>query len=290
MPPTPSPTYERLRDYIAKRMRMSHIYQPLMLMELLGRRSPAPAQDVARRGLGEDVTQIEVYTERVKRMVGKVLTGNGITRYERGTYDLVGGEELSDVEREELLKLCRQRLDAFREQRGEEVGYLLTQKPAASGTGAATAPRSAARSKSGCSPGPRAAANAAAQAVAWQTQHQRALEVDHIVPRNQGGSDDLSNLQSLCFRCYAAKRDTDSTDFRGLQASYASREAGCVFCGLEVSGRVLLENKLALCIADAYPVTPRHSLVIPRRHVADGLALHQPEWNAVVELVHSIQR
>jgi hypothetical protein len=36
------------------------------------------------------VTQIEVYTERVKRMVGKVLTGNGITRYERGTYDLVG--------------------------------------------------------------------------------------------------------------------------------------------------------------------------------------------------------
>ena len=31
-----SPTYECLRDYIAKRMRMSHIYQPLMLMELLG--------------------------------------------------------------------------------------------------------------------------------------------------------------------------------------------------------------------------------------------------------------
>jgi hypothetical protein len=39
-------------------MRMSHIYQPLMLMELLGRHSPAPAQDIARRILGEDVTQI----------------------------------------------------------------------------------------------------------------------------------------------------------------------------------------------------------------------------------------
>jgi hypothetical protein len=25
--------------------------------------------------------------------------------------------------------------------------------------------------------------------------------------------------------------------------------------------------------------------VIPRRHVADGLALHQPEWNSVVELL-----
>ena len=28
MPPTPSSTYERLRDYIATRMRMSHVYQP----------------------------------------------------------------------------------------------------------------------------------------------------------------------------------------------------------------------------------------------------------------------
>jgi ATP adenylyltransferase len=58
-----------------------------------------------------------------------------------------------------------------------------------------------------------------------------------------------------------------------------------VFCGLEGSGRVLLENELAMCIADAYPVTPGHSLVIPRRHVADGLTLHQPEWNTVVELL-----
>jgi hypothetical protein len=51
----------------------------------------------------------------------------------------VGEEELSDAERDELLELCRQRLDAFREQRGEQVGCLLTQKPAASGTVAATA-------------------------------------------------------------------------------------------------------------------------------------------------------
>ena len=37
MPPTPSPTDKRLRYTIAKRMRMSHVDQPLMLMELLGR-------------------------------------------------------------------------------------------------------------------------------------------------------------------------------------------------------------------------------------------------------------
>jgi diadenosine tetraphosphate (Ap4A) HIT family hydrolase len=68
-----------------------------------------------------------------------------------------------------------------------------------------------------------------------------------------------------------------------MPARDGRREAGYGFCGLEASGRVLLENERALCIADADPVTPGRSLVIPRRHVADGLALHQPEWNAVVD-------
>jgi diadenosine tetraphosphate (Ap4A) HIT family hydrolase len=54
-----------------------------------------------------------------------------------------------------------------------------------------------------------------------------------------------------------------------LQASYGHRDAGCVLCALEGSGRVLLKKEL----------------VISRRHVADGLELHQPEWNAVVELL-----
>ena len=121
MPPPRSDTYERLLAYMAERMRMSPIDQPLMLMELLGRRSPAPAQDVARRILGEDVPQIDYTTELVKRMVGKVLTGNGITALGNGAYSLIGGDELSDGERDGLLELCCQRLDAFREQRGEEV-------------------------------------------------------------------------------------------------------------------------------------------------------------------------
>jgi len=67
------------------------------------------------------VTQIEYTTERVKRMVGRVLIGNGITRYGDGLYSLIGAEELSNSERDALLQLCRQRLDGFREQRGEEV-------------------------------------------------------------------------------------------------------------------------------------------------------------------------
>ncbi|MCX5960678.1 MAG: HNH endonuclease signature motif containing protein [Cyanobacteria bacterium] len=92
-------------------------------------------------------------------------------------------------------------------------------------TGAATARPSAARSNTGCSPAPKAAANAAAPAVAWQTLHQRALEVDPIVPRNHGGSDDLSNLQALCFRCNAGKRDAVCLRKRAPPTSAACRPA-----------------------------------------------------------------
>ena len=202
--------------------------------------------------------------------MGKVLTGNGITAYGNGAYSLIGSDELSDAERDALQQLCRQRLDAFREQRGEEVfAHRSRHRSPISGS---VKYRVLTRARGRCE-------------CCGAHEHQRALEVDHIVPRNHGGSDAISNLQALCFRCNAGKRDTDRTDFRDVQASYGHREAGCVFCALEGSGRVLLENELALCIADAYPVSEGHSLVIPRRHVADGLELHQPEWNAVVELL-----
>ena len=205
-----SDAFQRLRTYIAERMRMSHIYQPLMLMELLGRSSPAPAQDVARRILGEDVTQIDYYTERVKRMVGKVLTGNGITAYANGAYSLIGGEELSDVERDELQQLCRQRLDAFRAQRGEDVfAHRSRNRTPISGS---IKYRVLTRARGRCE-------------CCGAHEHQRALEVDHIVPKNHGGSDDISNLQALCFRCNAGKRDTVYLRKRAPLISAACRPA-----------------------------------------------------------------
>jgi hypothetical protein len=56
-------------------------------------------------------------------MMGRVLTANGSTTYGDGHDSLIGGVaegfcaavELSDGERDALLQLCRQRLDAFRE-------------------------------------------------------------------------------------------------------------------------------------------------------------------------------
>jgi diadenosine tetraphosphate (Ap4A) HIT family hydrolase len=118
---------------------------------------------------------------------------------------------------------------------------------------------------------------------------EKALQVDHIVPRNRGGEDDLANLQALCYTCNAMKQDRDDTDFREVIRSYAHREVGCVFCELPVE-RMIFENRLALAITDRFPVTAGHTLVIPKRHVASYFELGRPEVNACNLLIEEARR
>ncbi|TVS03745.1 MAG: hypothetical protein EA413_10040 [Cyanobium sp. PLM2.Bin73] len=145
-------------------------------------------------------------------MVGRVLTGNGITRYGDGQYSLIGAEELSDSERDALLQLCRQRLDGFREQRGEEVFAHRSPPPQ---------PDQRLGEVPGAHQGTGPLRVLRRQAVGEQTPHQRALEVAPIIPRNQGGSDDISNLQALCFRWKAGKRWRGTT--RSAKPTNATR-------------------------------------------------------------------
>jgi hypothetical protein len=94
-------------------------------------------------------------------MLGKVLTGNGITAYGNGAYSLIGGDELSDGERDELLELCRQQLKAFREQRGEEVACLLFRSLRLRAPQPPPQPDQRLSELQGCSPAPGAAASGA---------------------------------------------------------------------------------------------------------------------------------
>jgi diadenosine tetraphosphate (Ap4A) HIT family hydrolase len=114
---------------------------------------------------------------------------------------------------------------------------------------------------------------------------EKALEVDHIIPRIHGGSDDLSNLQASCYSCNAMKRDRDRTDFRWIRDSYAHRESGCLFCEIPKE-RVIDENELAYVIRDGFPVTPLHTLIISKRHVQTYFELGQSEINAFTSLLN----
>lgn len=66
-------TFEELLSFIEQEMRMSHIYQAVMLRALLDSGGQATTSEIAAALLQEDRSQIECYGEIVKRMVGKVL-------------------------------------------------------------------------------------------------------------------------------------------------------------------------------------------------------------------------
>ncbi len=59
----------------------------------------------------------------------------------------------------------------------------------------------------------------------------------------------------------------------------------CVFCYLP-NEKIIDSNNLALCFYDNYPVTEYHTLIIPKRHVADYFDLDKAEVDAIHELVH----
>jgi len=60
--------------------------------------------------------------------------------------------------------------------------------------------------------------------------------------------------------------------------------AMCPFCALPTE-RVLFRNDAAVAVRDAYPVTPGHTLVIPRRHVASFFEATPLEREAMLALL-----
>ena len=253
---------------------MSHIYQPVMIKALLERGGTATTEEIAKCLLAHDQSQLEYYSLRTKTMVGKVLTNNGIVEpIKEGSK--VTGYRLTetthtDAQRAALEAMCDQAVYEYIKKRGDAIwGHRGTGSGYVSGSIRYNVLK---RAKHRCE-------------LCGGHESQIALHVDHIIPRSKGGPDDVNNFQALCMTCNTNKRDNDDTDFRGMLDRYSDREAGCIFCELG-DGRIISENELCIAIKDAFPVTAHHTLIIPKRHVADYFDLHQPERNAIEVMLH----
>jgi len=250
-------------------MRMSQVYQPVMLMELLKNDGQASVSQIAQAILDKDPTQIEYFTEIVKNMVGKVLTKNrGITEKSGNIYSLIGASELTKEQIAELIELCQSKIDKFESKRGESVwSHRRRGHRPISGS---VRYEVLSRAKFKCE-------------LCGISADEKNIEVDHIFPKSLGGKDDLSNFQALCYSCNAAKRNTDDTDFRLFKSLYETRVEKCVFCDIQSidQKRIIAQNNLAYAIRDGFPVTDGHTLFIPKRHIADYLGLVPAEVSAI---------
>jgi len=201
--------FDHLRKFITSDMSMAHVYQPVMLMELLKRGGRASVSEIAQAILNRDPTQLEYYSLIVKNMVGRVLTkSRGVTEKDGDTYRLIGGDQLSDAQVTELRELCQRRLEEFEKERGERIWEHRKRghRPISGSIRFEVLRRASFRCES-----------------CGISAEEKSIEVDHIHPKSLGGKDDLSNYQALCFSCNAAKRNTDKTDFREYKTLYGHR-------------------------------------------------------------------
>jgi ATP adenylyltransferase len=268
-----SQTFERLKEFLVVKMQPQHVYQPVMVRTLLASNGAASVTDIAKALLAEDRAQIEYYEQITKRMVGDVLTRKRqITEKQGQKYILKGFDQLSTDEVVSLISICDEKLRVFLETRSDPWSHRRKANGYVSGTIRYEVLK---RAGSRCE-------------LCGVSTEFRALEIDHIIPRSKGGADDISNFQVLCSSCNATKNNRGNTDFRGVLASYKHRQSDCLFCEIP-KDRIILENELAYAIRDEFPVTPLHSLVIPKRHVETFFDLYHPERNAIFQLVDQIK-
>ena len=261
----------RLSDYLKGRMRMSHIYQPVMIWTLLDKGGNASIRESAREIAGYDEAMLEYYEERVKNMVGKILAKNKIASRplsDKQSFELTALYSQGEIE--ELKTLCEQKISEFIERRNIDIWdhRRNTRRPV---------------------PG------SVRYEVLVKAHHKcelcgvdasiRALEVDHIVPKSLGGPDSLDNYQALCYKCNTNKGNRSDIDLRSLAEDYVSY-GECIFCN---QSEVIEENELAKAFYDKFPVTRGHILIVPKRHVKGYFDLFQPELNAINRLMRSVR-
>lgn len=66
-------------------------------------------------------------------------------------------------------------------------------------------------------------------------------------------------------------------------------ENTCPFCTLPAN-RIVLENFDGMVIDDGFPISPGHTLIIPRRHMGSFFDLSETERNSLLSLLEDAKR
>jgi diadenosine tetraphosphate (Ap4A) HIT family hydrolase len=103
----------------------------------------------------------------------------------------------------------------------------------------------------------------------------------------------------VCVRIHKRKNDEKARAVRVLQEGHAheihywrtwgfedmpSGDTSCALCSLP-SERILGENEHAVWVLDLHPVSPGHSLIVAKRHVASFFETPPPERDAILSLL-----
>jgi hypothetical protein len=194
-------TFEELLDFVKNRMQMSHVYQPLVIQFLARAGGAATLHQLATEMAAADEAAVSFYSNKIATMPVKVLRDREVVT-KQGDLVSLTVKDLSYEQRAALSAACEARVAEFLRESGIDVwsGFIEV-APVPGNVRYDVLARD--RKCQLCGRGPEDAI----------------LQVDHIVPRAHGGSNDPANLQVLCAECNQGKGARDNRDFRGDVAS-----------------------------------------------------------------------
>jgi ATP adenylyltransferase len=243
-----------LKDFLLNKMKMSHIYQPVIIKQMLINDGKASLEEIAKILTTLDQEAVEDNIAKLKKYPKEVLNKHGVAKIEKNNYELT--VEYGDT-KDNLIKICEEKILGYINSRGDDPSTpngwrakrvkLLIQNPYCTLCGS------------------RPDRNSDVE-----------LDIDHIVPVSKGGSDDESNLQVLCAKCNRAKGNSLLLSSKEAIDNYLKKQDDCIFCNLPKE-RINNENQYLVIFDDAFPVTKGHTLIIPKRHVKDALELNDRE-------------
>lgn len=76
-------TFEELIEFIENRMRLSHIYQPLLIKSLVEAGGSATLRQLALNFLSQDETQIRYYEHKIRKMPLRVLLTHDVVKRDK---------------------------------------------------------------------------------------------------------------------------------------------------------------------------------------------------------------
>ena len=265
-------TFDDLIAFLETKMRLSQIYQPLLIKTLVDAGGSATIRHLANAFLSQDESQLIYYEDRIKKMPLKILGKHGIVTKD-GDLVFLNAGKLTIEQKAKIKMLCEQKMQEYVNKRGLSIWdyRLLDKDPIPDSLYYRVLKESGGR----C-------------ALCGTTRDDRPLHVDHIKPRSKRGKTEYGNLQVLCSKCNLIKGNKDETDFR--QSVMPDNDSDCRFCHDKVKSRVVEEHGLVWAIRDGYPVSDGHHLILPKRHTPDWFSMTETERRDADTLIKMIQK
>ena len=202
-------TFDELLKFIEEDLRMSHVYQPLLISFLVQSGGAATVRQLAQEFALADEASVLHYEKRIKEMPIPVLAKRGVVSKKSNLVELQVGD-LTYAQSSRIRAACEKRIADFLESRGVDIwSGLLEIDPVPSTVRFDVLKRDRKCVLCGAAP---------------EIDSDVRLHVDHIVPRSKGGSNEMSNLQVLCSECNLGKSNRDDTAFGEIDDDKANAE------------------------------------------------------------------